>query len=106
VDEDTAIANMICYWYSTKLYLTGSAQIRQSTKIIKTKILSPTGISRQAYVTFFPILSFFLFKRSLEAKRSRKLQDHIFRSSRHVDVDVQSGIGFRIGQGSCHGNQI
>jgi len=60
MDEDKAIANMICYWYSTKLYVTGSAQIRQSIKIIKTNIISLTGISRQAYVMLL-LLSFLFF---------------------------------------------
>jgi len=45
-----------------------------------------------AAVTFFPILSCsFLNKTDLH---------RIFRDGRHVSVDVQSGIAFRIGQGT------
>ena len=55
-----------------------------------------------AAVTFFPILSSF-FKRSLGAKRSRKLEDRSsanFRGGRHVGVDVPGSV-----KGRCHDNQ-
>jgi len=66
--------------------------------------LQPVGLKLcNVSVTFFPFLLSSFFKQSFVAKRSRKLQDHlhqIFRSGRHVGVDVQSGIGFRISQGT------
>jgi len=54
-----------------------------------------------------PLLSFtfFLFNDRLE-RRLRDLGNYktdlhqIFRDGRHVGVDIQSGIGFRIGQGT------
>jgi len=63
-------------------------------------MLQPAGLCYAA-VTFFPIL--LLFNDRLEQRDlgNYKTDLHkIFRDGRHVGVDVKSGIGFRIGQGT------
>jgi len=55
---------------------------------------------------------FFIFNDRLEQRDLGNYETdlhQIFRDGRHVRVDVQSGIGFRTGQGikgRCHGNQF
>jgi len=68
----------------------------------------PPGFSRQAYV--MPLLLSFLFflllfsdrleQRDLGNCKCKTDLHQIFRDGRHVRVDVQSGIDFRIGQGT------
>ena len=60
-------------------------------------------------VTFFLFFLSFFFNDLLEQVdlENYKTDLHqIFRAGRRVGVDVQSGIGFQIGQGMLHGNQF
>jgi len=69
----------------------------------KIAIISPPGFSRQAYVMLLLLSFLFFFIDCLEQTDlgNYKTDLHqIFRDGRHVGVDVQSGIGFAIGQGA------
>jgi len=101
VDRDGTASKLLAH--AAPWYILSSVENALLMTKLHIVFVSPPGFNRQAYVLLLLLSFFFFFNDRLEQRDPGNYKTDlnlIFRAGRHVGVDIHSGIGFPISQGT------